>query len=198
MLILNDRQRELVNRIDCCRCIENRACDQVKSECPKVNFQTLLVDDISILKPETVMEAAEAGETHVEETCFMQTTKRDFETHLYKNITRCRFKNKILSFFSSEKEAMGLLFFYFSHQGRYYRALRDKSLPDAVLEQQIMSFLYPDSRSFHYAGWHCKFNTADMMFYLYTPSEMEQPAGIRYSEMEVSTPAQAIEFINCY
>ena len=189
MFILNDRQRELLSRIDCSRCSDSRVCDQIRRECPKVNFQTFMVDDVSILTPEKNVEVIEA---HVPETAFMSTTRKDFETRLYGNITRCRYKNKILSFFSSEKEAGGLLFFFFSHQGRYYRALRDKNLSDAVLEQQMMNFLYPDNKSFHYAGWHCKFNTADMMFYLYTP------AGYRYPEMEVSTPMQAIEFINCY
>jgi hypothetical protein len=195
MLNFNDRQRELINRIDCSRCSDNRACDQIRYECPKVNFHTLQVDDVSILKPEKCTAVNEANQP---ETIFTKTTRKDFETHLYGDITRCRHKNKILSFFSSEKEATGLLCFFFSHQGTYYRALREKSLTDAVLEQQMMDFLYPNNKSFRYAGWHCKFDNADMLFHLYTPREMEQPVGVRYSEMEVHTSAQAIEFINSY
>jgi hypothetical protein len=195
MLILNEKQRELVSRIDCFRCSDRRKCDRIRHECPKVDLQTLLVDDVSIMKPEKSTVSNEADKT---ESGFIKTTRKDFETHQYGNITRCRYKNKILSFFSSEKEAGSLLFFFFSHQGCYYRALREKSLTDAVLEQQMMSFLYPDNKSFMYAGWLCKFNAAEMMFYLYTPNEMEQPAGMRNSEMEASSPMQAIEFINCY
>jgi len=192
-MLLNDKQKELINRIDCSQCNDRRACDQIRCECPKVNFHTLQVDDVSILKPEIINESE-----HVPDTGFAKTTKRDFETHMYGSISRCRFKNKILSFFSSEKEAKGHLLFFFSHNGRYYRDFRDENLTDTVLEQQVMNFLYPDNKSFVYSGWHCKFNAADMLFYLYTPSEMEQPAGVRNSEIEVSTPAQAIEFINCY
>jgi hypothetical protein len=193
--MLNDKQRDLISRIDCSRCIDRRACDQIRRECPKIDLQTLLVDDVSILKPET---GTLVNEDNNPENDFIITTRKDFETHQYGNIIRCRYKNKILSFFSSEKEAKSLLFFYFSHQGLYYRALREKSLTDAVLEQQVMSFLYPNNKSFMYSGWLCKFNSADMLFHLYTPTEMEQPAGFRNSEMEASTPAQAIEFINCY
>jgi hypothetical protein len=195
MLIFNNHQRELIHRIDCSRCSDRRACDQIRHECPKIDLQTLLVDDVSILKPET---GTAANEAQKQETGFMQTTKRDFETNLYGNITRCRYKNKILSFFSGEREAQGLLFFFFTHQGGYYRALRDKNLTDAMLEKQIMDFLYPDNKSFMYAGWQCRFNNADLLFYLYTPGEMDQPAGMRISEMKVSSSAQAIDFINSY
>jgi len=194
-MLFTNQQIELSQQIDCSRCSARRSCDQIRQECPKVNFQTLLVDDVSILKQESNPSENEAQKP---ETDFTKITRKEFETHLYQNITRCRHKNKILSFYSSEQEAQALLLFFFSHDGRYYRALREKDMPDAVLERQMMNFLYPDNKSFHYAGWFCRFNRDDLMFYLYTPSEMEQPAGFRNSEMEVSTPAQAIEFINCY
>ena len=190
-MLLNDKQWGLVNRIDCSRCTDRRACDQIRYECPKVDFHTLQVDDVSILKPEVIKESE-----HVPDAGFTKTTKRDFETHMNGNISRCRFKNKILSFFSSEKEAQGQ--FFFSHNERYYKALRDESLTDAVLEQQIMNFLYPDNKSFSYRGWLCMYVTNDGLFHLFTPNELEQPAGFRNSEMEVSTPAQAIDFINGY
>ena len=190
-MLLNDKQRALVNRIDCSRCSDCRACDQIRCECPKVNFYTLQVDDISILKPVIFKESE-----YEPNNSFIKTTKRDFETHQYGNISRCRFKNKILSFFSSEKGAPCQ--FFFSHNENYYKAFRDESLTDAVLEQQIMNFLYPDNKSFSYRGWLCKFVTDEGLFHLFTPSELEQPAGFRITEMEVSTPAQAIEFINGY
>jgi len=129
---------------------------------------------------------------------FTKTTKHDFTTHLYGNISRCCFRNNILHFFSSEKEATGLSLFFFSHNNRYYRALRNANLPDSILEQQIMNFLYSDYESFMYRGWLCKFDTKERIFHLYTPCELEQPASFRVSEMEVSTPEQAIEFINYY
>ena len=195
-MLFNNQQLELIRKIDCSRCSDHRACDQIRHECPKINLHSLMVDDISILIPSETKQVVKENDD--QETEFIKTTKKDFETHQYGNITRCRHKNKILSFFSSEQEAQALLLFFFSHGGRYYRALREKDLPDAVLERQMMNFLYPDNKSFHYAGWFCRFNRDDLMFYLYTPSEMEQPTGFRNSEMEVSTPAQAIEFINCY
>ena len=195
MFIFNPQQQELAVRIDCSRCSDNRSCDQIRRECPKVNFHTLQVDDVSILKLET-HHAENEGERPP--TGFTKTTRRDFETHQYGNIARCRYKNKILSFFSSEKEVQGLFLFFFSHQGRYYRAFRDKSLSDAILENQIISFLYPENKSFVYAGWLCRFDAKDMLFHLYTPGEREHPEEFRNSEMEVSSPGQAIEFINCY
>jgi hypothetical protein len=133
-MLLNDTQKELANRIDCSQCRDRRLCDQIRHECPKVNFHSLQVDDISILKPEIIKKAEV-----IPETGFTKTTRRDFETHMYGNISRCRFKNRVLSFFSSEKGAKGL--FFFSHNERYYRSLRDESLPDTVLEQQVMNFL---------------------------------------------------------
>jgi hypothetical protein len=156
-----------------------------------VNFYTLQVDDVSILKPEIIKERE-----HIPDTGFSKTTKRDFETHMYGNISRCRFSNKILSFFSSEKGATGL--FFFSHNECYYKSLRDESLTDTVLEQQVINFLYSDTKSFNYRGWLCKYKANEGLFYLYTPNELEQPADFRNSEMEVSTLAQAIEFINGY
>ena len=108
-MLFNEQQLELIQKIDCSRCSDSRACDGIRYECPKVNFQTLQVDDVSILKPETNHSENEVVKP---EPCFTKTTKKEFETHLYGNITRCRFKNKILSFFSSEKEAQGLLFFF--------------------------------------------------------------------------------------
>ena len=195
MFTFNIQQQELAARIDCSRCADSRSCDQIRRECPKVNFHTLQVDDVSILKPETHYvenegESLPAG--------FTKTTRRDFETHQYGNISRCKYRNKILSFFSSEKEIQGLFLFFFSHQGQYYSAFRDKRLPDDTLEKQIQSFLHPENKSFVYDGWLCRFDANDMLFHLYTPGEMEQPAGLRISEMEVFTPSQAIEFINCY
>ena len=189
--MLTEQQQKFISRIDCSRCSDRRSCDQIRCECPKVNFHSLQVDDVSILKPEIIKESEQ-----VPDTGFTKITKRDFETHLYGNVFRCRFKNKILSFFSSEKEAKGQ--FFFSHNERYYKALNGENLTDSVLEQQIMNFLYPDNKSFSYRGWLCKYVTNDGLFHLFTPNEQEQPAGFRNSEMEVSTPAQAIEFINCY
>jgi len=197
MLFLNNQQWELISRIDCSQCTDSRSCDQIRYECPKVNFHTLQVDDVSILttKPETHHSENEGERAPIG---FTKTTRRDFEKHQYGNISRCRYKNKILSFFSSEKEIQGLFLFFFSHQGQYYSAFRDKRLPDDTLEKQIQSFLHPENKSFVYDGWLCRFDANDMLFHLYTPGEMEQPAGLRISEMEVSTPTQAIEFINCY
>jgi hypothetical protein len=154
----------------------------------------LEVDDVSILKPDTIQKS----EPDVPDTDFTETTKREFETHLYGNISRCRFRNKILSFFSSEKEVKGHLLFFFSYNGFYYRSFRDNALTDTILEEEITNFLYPDKKSIEYRGWLCKYDKKDRMFHLFTPNEREQPAGVRYSEMEVSTPSQAIEFINCY
>ena len=193
-MILNNKQRELVNSIDCLLCSDRRPCDQVRCECPKVNLYTLEVDDVSILKPKTCLSQNKSKEQDIG---FLETTKSDFDRHLYQKPTRCRYKNKILSFYSSEKEGLGLLFF-FSHNRRYYKAYRDISLDDTVLDNQMMNCLYPDNKSFRHRGWLCKYNAIEGIFDLYTPTELEQPAGMRYSEMEVATPAQAIEFINSY
>ncbi len=53
-------------------------------------------------------------------------------------------------------------------------------------------------KSFKYKNWFCEWNEDEQLFYLYTPSEMEEPNGLRYSEMEVGTKEQAKEFINNY
>jgi len=76
--------------------------------------------------------------------CFRKTTKHDFRKHIYGKISRCCFRNNILYFFSSEKEATGFCVFFFSHNKRYYKALRDVNLTNTILEQQIKDFLYPD------------------------------------------------------
>jgi hypothetical protein len=192
--MLTKNQLELTGRIDCSRCHIRTVCDQIKSECPKADFRTLTVNDDSIL-------TAEAGKNlkncDGEPPGFIEITRREFEKHLYGNITGCRDKNKILSFFSSEKEVQDSGLFFFSHRGRYYRALRDTNLTGAALEQQVMNFLYPAGKSFMYSGWLCRFDRNDLMFHLYTPAEPEQPPGVRYSEFEAFSPAQAIEFINC-
>jgi len=160
-MFFNAQQLELIQKIDCSRCSDRRACDGIKYECPKVNFHTLMMDDVSILKPESNHSENEALKP---EFGFTKTTKGDFETRLYGKITRCRYKNKILSFFSSEEEAQALLLFFFSHDGYYYRAYRNRELPDDALERQMMSFQYPDNKSFFYAGWLCRFNKDDLMF----------------------------------
>jgi hypothetical protein len=162
-----------------------------------VNFYTFQVDDISILKqePEKRPDGDAAGASVPR---FEETTRREFYTHLYGNTTRCRLQNRILSFFSSEKQASGLLLFFFSHQGRYYRAFRDGSLTDTALDREMMNCLYPDHQSFSYRGWLCRFVVNDGRYHLFTPREQEQPAAMQCSEMEALTPAQAIEFINCY
>jgi hypothetical protein len=193
-MFLNPKQQNFISRIDCSRCHIKRYCDQIKSECPKANFQTLTVDDASILKPEA---GTNAQKCDVTPPSFIEITRREFERHLYGNISRCRDRSKILSFFSGEKEVQGFSLYVFSHQGRYYRALRDTSLTDAALEQQVINFLYPDNKSFMYAGWTCWFNRENLLFYLYSSGEMQQPPGMRNSEFEASSPAQAIEFINC-
>jgi len=194
MLVLDNRQKELAGRIDCSRCDSNRLCDRVISECPKVNFFTLQIDDENILKPEPETVEKESREFDV---IFQETTKKDFDIHLYNNITRCRYQNRVLSFFSSEREVQRPIFF-FAHQGRCFKALQDKSVSDDSLDRNIINFLFPDKKSFAYKGWFCRFDAKEMLFHLYTPNEMEQPAGTRYSEMEASSPSQAIEFINSY
>jgi hypothetical protein len=119
---------------------------------------------------------------------FEETTLREFHAHMYGNTTRCRLQDRILSFFSSEKEASGLHLFFFSHRGRYYRAFRDRNLTDAALDREMMNFLYPDSKSFFYRGWLCRFSREDSLYYLFTPCEQEQPSAIQCSEMEASHP----------
>jgi hypothetical protein len=121
---------------------------------------------------------------------FEETTRREFYTHLYGNVLRCRLQNRILSFFSSEKEASGLLLFFFSHQGRYYRAFRDRSLTDTALDWGMTNCLYPDHKSFSYRGWLCCFSCEDGLFHLFMPSGREQPADMRCSEMDGPRPCR--------
>jgi hypothetical protein len=53
-------------------------------------------------------------------------------------------------------------------------------------------------KSFKYKNWYCKFVASEGLFYLYSPSEMEQPAGFRDHDSECSTSSQCKEFINSY
>ena len=50
----------------------------------------------------------------------------------------------------------------------------------------------------NYKRWLIQWNENEQVFELFTPSELEQPVGCRYPEMEVSTMEQAKEFINNY
>jgi len=84
---------------------------------------------------------------HLANYGFTKITKRDFVEHIYGDISRCCLRNNILYFFSSEKEATGLSLFFFSHNRRYYSALRHANLPNSILEQQITDFLFPDNLS---------------------------------------------------
>jgi hypothetical protein len=53
-------------------------------------------------------------------------------------------------------------------------------------------------KSFRYKGWFCRWNGFEGFYYLYTPSEMEQPVGHRYHEYECETAEHCKEFINSY
>lgn len=53
-------------------------------------------------------------------------------------------------------------------------------------------------KHFHYKGWFCRWNKTEQLFWLFTPSEMEQPLGFREWETEVSTAEQAKAFIDGY
>jgi hypothetical protein len=53
-------------------------------------------------------------------------------------------------------------------------------------------------KSFKHKGWLCKWSADIQGWELYTPSELEQPAGFRYPEIECYTVAQCKEFINTY
>jgi hypothetical protein len=53
-----------------------------------------------------------------------------------------------------------------------------------------------ENKSFKYKGWFCRWNRAEGLYYMYTPEEMEQPAGCRYPEAESGTGEQCKEFIN--
>jgi hypothetical protein len=49
-----------------------------------------------------------------------------------------------------------------------------------------------------YKGWLIKWDDETQMYALFTPDEMEQPAGSRESEMEISMVAEAKRFIDNY
>lgn len=53
-------------------------------------------------------------------------------------------------------------------------------------------------KSFKYKNWLCEWDEKNQQFNLYTPSELEQPKGCRYSEMECVTKEQCKEFIKNY
>jgi hypothetical protein len=53
-------------------------------------------------------------------------------------------------------------------------------------------------KSFKYKGWYCRWNDSEGLYFLYTPEEMEQPAGFRYYEIECTTKEQCREFIDGY
>lgn len=198
MLLLDAGQREPAARIDCSRCRAGRACDQTGRECPKVNFYTFRADDISGLNRESEKRPdGNAGGASVPR--FEETTRREFYMHLYGNTTRCRLQNRTLSFFSGEKEDSGRFLFFFSRQGRYYRAFCDGNMTDAALDREMIDYLYPDRKSFSYRGWLCRFSREDGMFHLVPPgAPQDRTAGTGHGEPEASTPAQAIEFIDCY
>lgn len=49
-----------------------------------------------------------------------------------------------------------------------------------------------------YKGWLLEYDKFEGFWKLYTPSELEQPAGFRYSEAEFSTLEHAKQFIDHY
>lgn len=53
-------------------------------------------------------------------------------------------------------------------------------------------------KTFKYKKWLCRWDEKEQQYYLYTPGELENPPGFRYSEMETATKEQAKEFINNY
>jgi hypothetical protein len=52
------------------------------------------------------------------------------------------------------------------------------------------------NKSFKYKRWMCKWMDTEGMYYLYTPSEMEQPVGFRNEEFECETKEMCKDFIN--
>ena len=50
----------------------------------------------------------------------------------------------------------------------------------------------------NYKGWQIKWNKEDELYDLYTPDEMEQPAGFREVEMQLGSIAEAKVFIDNY
>jgi hypothetical protein len=53
-------------------------------------------------------------------------------------------------------------------------------------------------KSFRYKNWYCKWALSGSLYRLYTPEEMEQPAGCRYHEWECETKEECKQFINSY
>jgi hypothetical protein len=53
-------------------------------------------------------------------------------------------------------------------------------------------------KSFKYKGWFCKWDKKEQVYVIYTPEEMEQPAGFRYPEMECKTAEECKSFIESY
>jgi hypothetical protein len=53
-------------------------------------------------------------------------------------------------------------------------------------------------RNFIYKGWLCEWSEGEQMFLLYTPAEMDQPAGFREYEFECETKEICKEFIDNY
>lgn len=53
-------------------------------------------------------------------------------------------------------------------------------------------------KTFKYKRWLCEWNEAEQLYYLYTPEELEQPKGFRYSEYEAQSEKEAKEFISNY
>ena len=49
-----------------------------------------------------------------------------------------------------------------------------------------------------YNGWLIKWNEKEQLYQLFTPDEMEQPAGYRVVEMEIATVKEAKVFIDNY
>jgi len=52
--------------------------------------------------------------------------------------------------------------------------------------------------TFRYKGWLCRWDDEEQMYFLYTPGELEQPAGFREHETECATKAICKVFINSY
>lgn len=63
-------------------------------------------------------------------------------------------------------------------------------------ELQVMHTNNSAMKSFRYKNWLCEWNEKEQQFYLYTPDEMEEPKGFRYSETEAQSVAEAKEFID--
>ena len=53
-------------------------------------------------------------------------------------------------------------------------------------------------KSFRYKNWYCQWNEKEGVYYLYTPSEMEQPADCRYNEWECTKKEECKQFIDSY